>query len=102
MKRDDRKQGAKSMNRGARAAGCLVMVLLFPICMYLFGSFAIMFAFTNPSSCPEPNQCSPLEQLRDIARGIVYVSIFFGGGVGIPIAIGILISKAIKAVDPRE
>ena len=73
--------------------GCLLSLILFPICAV--PSMWIAFAI-GPMSCAFPSRCSAGEQN---ARGFVSMVVGLGGGFGIPIASGVLLTKALKRED---
>jgi len=55
----------------------------------------IAFAI-GPMSCAFPSRCSAGEQN---ARGFVSMVVGLGGGFGIPLASGVLLTKALKRKD---
>jgi len=73
--------------------GCLLSLILFPICAVplMWIAFAI-----GPMSCAFPSRCSAGEQN---ARGFVSMVVGLGGGFGIPLASGVLLTKALKRKD---
>ena len=73
-------------------SGCLVSALLFPFFMTISGwvAFAV-----GPMGCAHPSRCS---QSQEYAKGILSMVIVVGGGFGIPIGTGILVSKVIQNV----
>jgi hypothetical protein len=75
------------------AFGCLLSLILFPICAV--PSMWIAFAI-GPMSCAFPSRCSAAEQN---ARGFASIVVGFGGGFGIPLVCGTLLTKVLKRED---
>jgi hypothetical protein len=90
MESPNKNQNTESSGCLSRSSGCLISALLFPFCITL--SSWLSFAL-GPMSCAFPNQCS---RSQESARGILALVILFGGGFGIPIGTGILVSKVIQ------
>ena len=92
MKSPDKNQPNETIGCLSSSAGCLVSALLFPFFMTLSGWVA--FAL-GPMGCAHPSKCS---QSQEYAKGILSMVILFGGGFGVPIGTGILVSKVIQNV----
>lgn len=69
------------------AAGCLVSIVLLPVCLYTIGwiSFAVSMSCAFPNNCSEPDRFN---------KGVLSI-VLLGGVVGIPIASGIFVSRLL-------
>jgi hypothetical protein len=81
---------SETPNHRTIVAGCLTATLLFPFSMALFMGLALAI---GPMNCAHPNQCSSHEEN---AKGLLSIIVLFGGGLGLPIAAGILVNKATQ------
>ncbi|TRT83150.1 MAG: hypothetical protein EWV82_10225 [Microcystis aeruginosa Ma_AC_P_19900807_S299] len=83
----------KKSNRKANGLGCLagglVFCLLFPLCVFFFGwlSFAV-----GPMGCAFPSQCSAAAFMK----GILSLTLLFGGGLAVPIFLSCAVGKAVR------
>jgi len=77
----------------ANAAGCLVAVVILPFS--LVPAAWLAFAM-GPMGCTLPNNCSKGEE---VFKGIVSLVIFAGGGLGVPLAAGVLAQRSIKTTQ---
>ncbi len=73
--------------------GCLLSLILFAF--FIIPSMWISFA-VGSMGCALPKRCSDVEQN---SKAIASMVILLGGGFGVPIASGILLTKALKRKD---
>lgn len=90
MKRPKNQDKTQQCGCFSLAAGCLVASLIFPFSITFSGWLA--FAI-GPMSCAFPNRCS---RVQEYTKGILSAVILFGGGFGVPLAAGGLVSKAVQ------
>jgi len=73
--------------------GCLLSLIIFPF--FMIPSAWMSFA-VGPMGCALPKRCSEAEQN---GKAIASMVVFLGGGFGVPIASGVLLTKALKRKD---